>query len=163
MSIVTEKEAKAILKKVLAFSKAEECECNLNGQLSGNVRYARNTVTTAGELSDMTLAVQSTYGKKVGVATINEFDDASLEKVVRRSEELASLAPDNEEYMPILGPQKHTKNNTYFKSTGKVTPEYRAQAADDSITPSKKNKLVASGFLNDQTNMIAIMLSLIHI
>lgn len=157
MSIVTEKEAKAILKKVLAFSKAEECECNLNGQLSGNVRYARNTVSTAGELSDMTLAVQSTYGKKVGVATINEFDDASLEKVVRRSEELASLAPDNEEYMPILGPQKYSKDKTYFKSTGKVTPEYRAQAADDSISPSKKNKLVASGFLNDQTNMIAIM------
>ena len=157
MSIVTEKEAKAILKKVLAFSKADECECNLNGQVSGNVRYARNTVTTAGQLSDLTLAVQSTYGKKVGVATINEFDDASLEKVVRRSEELAKLAPDNKEYMPILGPQKHDKMNTYFESTAKVTPDYRANAADVSITPSKKNKLVASGFLNDATNMLAIM------
>lgn len=157
MSIVTEKEAKAILKKVLAFSKADECECNLNGQLSGNVRYARNTVTTAGQLSDMTLAVQSSYGKKSGVATINEFDDASLEKVVRRSEELAKLAPDNKEYMPTLGPQKYAKTTTYFKSTAEIDPEFRAQAADDSITPSKKNKLVASGFLNDQTNMIAMM------
>ena len=102
MSILTEKEAKKILKKVLAFSKADECECNLTGQLSGNIRYARNTVSTAGELSDLTLVVQSNFGKKQGVATINEFDDASLEKVVRRAEELAKLAPDNPEYMPIL-------------------------------------------------------------
>lgn len=157
MSIVTEKQAKTILKKVLAFSKADECTCNLTGQLSGNIRYARNTVSTAGQLTDMNLAVQSVFGKKVGTATINEFDDASLEKVVRRSEELAKLAPDNKEYMSILGPQKYKQSKTFFQSTADVTPEYRAKAADVSITPSKKNKLVASGFLNDQTNMIAMM------
>ncbi|MGB0496474.1 MAG: TldD/PmbA family protein [Kangiellaceae bacterium] len=157
MSIITEKKAKAILTKVLSFSKADECECNLNGQLTGNIRYARNTVTTAGEVSDLTLAVQSSFGKKVGVATINEFDDASLEKVVRRAEELAKLAPDNPEFMPNLGPQKYTKSNTYFESTANVSPEFRAKAADDGITPSKKNKLVASGFLTDSYTMSAIM------
>lgn len=157
MSILTEKEAKKILKKVLAFSKADECECNLNGQQSGNIRYARNTVTTAGDISDITLAVQSSFGKKTGTATINEFDDASLEKVVRRSEELARLAPDNPESMPILSAQKYTKSNTYFESTANISPEYRAKAADDSITPSKKNKLIASGFLNDTYLMTAVM------
>lgn len=157
MSIINEKEAKKLLKKVLSFSKADECECNLNGQLTGNIRYARNTVSTAGEVSDMTLAVQSTFGKRVGVATINEFDDASLEKVVRRAEELARLAPENPEYMPILGPQTYAESNTYFKSTANVTPEYRAQAAEDGILPSKKNKLVASGFLTDSHTMSAVM------
>ncbi|WP_196138924.1 TldD/PmbA family protein [Aliikangiella sp. G2MR2-5] len=157
MSILSEKEAKAILKKVLAFSRADECECNLTGQKSGNIRYARNTVTTAGEVNDLTLVVQSSFGKKSGVATINEFDDASLEKVVRRSEELAKLAPENPEYMPILGPQKYKQSKTNFSSTANITPEVRAKAADDSISPSKKNKLIASGFLNDNQNMSAIM------
>lgn len=157
MSIITEDKAKKLLKKVITFSKADEIECNLNGNLTGNIRYARNTVSTAGEQSDMTLVVQSSFGKKVGVATINEFDDASLEKVVRRSEELARLAPENPEFMPNLGPAKYDKMNTYFDATAKVTPEYRAQAADDSITPSKKNKLVASGFLTDSHNMTAVM------
>lgn len=157
MSIVTEKEAKKILKKVLSFSKADECECNLNGQLTGNIRYARNTVTTAGEVSDLTLAVQSTYGMKMGVATINEFDDASLEKVVRRAEELAQLSPDNPELMPNLKPQKYSKMKTYFDATAKVTPKYRAKAADDGISPSKAKKLIASGFLTDSYTMSAIM------
>ena len=77
MTILTEQHAKKLLQKVLSFSKADECECNLNGEVGGNIRTARNTVSTAGEQSDLTLAVQSTFGKRTGVATINEFDDAS--------------------------------------------------------------------------------------
>ncbi len=157
MTILSEKNAKELLTKVLAFSKADECECNLDGQVGGNIRYARNTVSTAGEESDVTLAVQSTFGTRTGVATINEFDDASLEKVVRRSEELAKLAPENKEHMPIFGKQKYLNSKTYFDSTAKVTPEDRANAANSSIQPSKKNKLVAAGFLEEVTSFSAIM------
>jgi len=157
MTILTEQHAEKLLKKVIAYSKADEVECNLDGQIGGNIRYARNTVSTAGEQSDLTLAVQSTFGKRTGVATINEFDDASLEKVVRRSEELAKLAPENPEHMPVFGKQKYASSKTYFDSTAKVTPDDRAQAAEDSIKPSKANKLVSSGFLEEQVNFTAIM------
>ena len=109
MKILSREEAQQVLKKVLSYSKAEGCEANLNGSTQGNIRYARNTATTAGSVSDQTLAVQSNYGLKQGVATINEFDDASLEKVVRRSEALAKLAPENPEFMPIVEPQKYEK------------------------------------------------------
>ncbi|MGS2719690.1 TldD/PmbA family protein [Paraglaciecola aestuariivivens] len=157
MTILSEQHAKELLSKVIKHSKADEIECNLNGDVGGNIRYARNTVSTAGEESDLVLVVQSTFGKRTGVATINEFDDASLEKVVRRSEELAKLAPENEEHMPVFGPQKYLSSNTYFDSTAKVTPDFRAKAADDSITPSKKNKLVAAGFLEEFVSFRAIM------
>lgn len=157
MTILTEQHAKTLLTKVLSFSKADECECNLDGQVGGNIRYARNTVSTAGEQSDLTLAVQSTFGKRIGVATINEFDDESIKKVVKRSEELAKLAPENPERMPVFGPQKYDKPVSYYDSTANVTPDFRAQAAEDSIKPSKKNKLVSSGFLQEGTNFTAIM------
>ena len=157
MTIITEQHAKELLSKVLTFSKADECECNLESKVGGNIRYARNTVSTSGQESDLMLIVQSTFGKRTGTATINEFDDASLEKVVRRSEELAKLAPENEEFMPVFGKQKYSKANTYFESTANVTPEDRAQAAFDSIEPSKKNKLIAAGFLEDAVEMSAIM------
>ena len=85
MGIISKAEAQAILKKALSFSKADECEVSLNGTEGGNIRYARNAVSTAGDISTMGLAISSTFGKKTGSATINEFDDASLEKVVRRS------------------------------------------------------------------------------
>ena len=157
MAIFTETKSRELLSKVIALSKADECESNLNGSNAGNIRYARNTVSTAGEVSDVTLAVQSCYGKRVGTATINEFDDASLEKVVRRSEELAKLAPENPEHMPNLGPAKYSKVNAWYDSTAEVTPEDRAAAAEASIVPSRKNKLIASGYLNDAESFSAIM------
>ncbi|TKB44349.1 TldD/PmbA family protein [Thalassotalea mangrovi] len=157
MTILSEQKAKELLTKVIGFSKADEVECNLDGQVGGNIRYARNTVSTAGEQSDLVLAVQSTFGKRTGVATINEFDDASLQKVVERSEELAKLAPENPEYMPLFGKQKYLDTKTYFDSTAKVSPADRAQAADDSIKPSIKNELTASGFLEETVGFTAIM------
>lgn len=157
MAILTEQQAKELLTKVISFSTADECECNLDGSNAGNIRYARNTVSTAGEVSDVTLAVQSSFGKRTGVATINEFDDTSLKKVVKRSEELARLAPENPEFMPTLGPDTYSKVNAWHKSTASVTPEQRAAAADASITPSKEKGLIASGFLNDSESFSAIM------
>jgi predicted Zn-dependent protease len=157
MKILTQDEAKAILTKVLGYSKAEGCEVNLNGNTQGNIRYARNTASTAGSVTDQTLVVQSNYGMKQGVATINEFDDASLEKVVRRSEALAKLAPDNPEFMPVLGPQKYEKVNAFYDSTAGITPDYRAQAAAHSIEPSRKKDLTAAGYFNDNFGFQALM------
>lgn len=155
--ILTESEAKALLEKVLKYSKADECEVNLSGEIRGNIRYARNEVSTSGALTNQNLSVQSAYGKKVGVATIDEFDDASLEKVVRRSEELAQLAPENPEYIGLLGPQTYIKSTGYFDSTASVSPDTRAEAVSKSLKLSREQKLVAAGFLEDQKGYSAMM------
>jgi predicted Zn-dependent protease len=157
MPILTEEEAKRILQKVISLSKADECEANLNGFDNGNIRYARNSVSTAGFQSDTQLVVQSSFGKKSGVTTINEFDDASLEKVVRRSEELAKLAPENPEYVSILEPQKYDASKSFIQSTADITPEYRTEVALNSIKPAKENKLTAAGYLSDGVNFAAMM------
>ena len=157
MAILTNDEARAILKKVLKLSKADDCEANLSGSIEGNIRYARNSVSTAGIVSDTSLSVQSNFGKRVGTTSINEFDDASLEKVVRRSEELARLSPENPEFMPVLGPQKYATSSAWYQSTADITPEYRAKAAADSIEPSRKAKATAAGFLTDSNSFTAIM------
>ena len=172
MAIYNKEDAKAIMAKALEYSKADGCEVNLSGFDSGNIRYARNTVSTAGAQSNQTLVVQSNFGKKVGTATIEEFDDASIEKVVRRAEELATLSPESEEFMEPLGPQKIVESNQHFKSTSKISPEYRAAVAAASIEPAKAKDVTAAGFFEDYANFSAISnsnglfayeLSLIHI
>jgi predicted Zn-dependent protease len=156
MSIYTEEQARTILDKVIKLSKADECTASLGGQIDGNIRYALNAVSTSGIVSDAELGVQVAFGKRVGIATINEFDDASLEKVVRRAEELAKLAPENPEFVPAIGKQTYKPTHTYFEKTAAITPEYRAQVAADSIEPSRKDKLVAAGFLSDSARFSAI-------
>ena len=157
MAILSKEEAQALLKKVLSYSKADECEVNLNGSMNGNIRYARNAVSTSGGISSSTLVVSSSYGKKSGVATINEFDDASLEKVVRRSEELAKLAPENPEYMPFLGPQQYGESKTFVQATSDMLPKDRTDAVAESLKISKEYKQVAAGFLENGSGFAAMM------
>jgi len=152
----SEQEAKAILDKVIRLSKADECTATLSGSVDGNIRYARNSVSTSGIVSDAELGVQVAFGKRVGIATINEFDDASLEKVVRRAEDLARLAPENPEFVPAIAKQTYKATSTFIEKTAAITPEYRAQVAADSIEPSKKDKLVAAGFFSDSARFSAI-------
>ncbi|MFK7887847.1 MAG: TldD/PmbA family protein [Gammaproteobacteria bacterium] len=159
MAILSKNEARTILKKVMKLSKADGCQASLTGSVGGNIRYARNSVSTAGVVSDTDLAVQSNFGKRVGTATINEFDDDSLARVVRRSEELAQLSPENPEFMPVLGKQKYLKSKSYSKATADITPELRAAASEQSIAPSKAKKATAAGFLTDSADFQATMSS----
>jgi predicted Zn-dependent protease len=157
MAILTKEEAQKLLQKVLSYSKAEECEVGITGSEAGNIRYARNAVSTAGDVSRLSLLVSSSFGKKTGTASIDEFDDASLEKVVRRSEELAQLAPENPEHMPLLGPQTYAESITWVPATAGITPDTRAEAVGKSIQVSKDAKLQAAGYLENSANFEAIM------
>jgi predicted Zn-dependent protease len=157
MAILSKEEAKRILEKVISFSRADGCEANLNGGDNGNIRYARNSVSTSGEDSNVSLVVQSYFGKKAGTATINEFDDTSLEKVVRRAEELAQLAPENPEFMEPLGPQQYDNSKTWVDATARITPEYRAQAAATSIQPAVSKDITAAGYLEDSRGFASMM------
>lgn len=156
MPILSRDEARALTEKVLGLSQADDCIVNLGGSESGNVRYARNTVTTSGAETNVSLAVNSAFGKKSGVATINELDDASLEKVVRRSEELARLAPENPEYVAPLEPQEYAETPTYVEATANVDPIYRAQVAAESIEPARAEGITAAGFFEDSAGFSSI-------
>jgi predicted Zn-dependent protease len=155
MSILTEEQARAILTKVVALSKADECTAQLTGSINGNIRFALNNVSTSGIVGDSELGVQVAYGKRVGIATINQFDDASLERVVRRAEDLARLAPENPEFVPAVAKQNYRPTDTFSPTTAAITPEYRAKVAADSITPCRNQKLIAAGFLQDGQSFVA--------
>jgi predicted Zn-dependent protease len=156
MPLLTEKEAKAIIDKVLSYAKADETSVSLTGGRTGNIRYARNTVTTSGERDNLSLTVTTVFGKRSGSATVNEFTDTALEQAVRKAEEIARLAPENAEYMPLLGPQTFLTSQTFSANTAAITPQFRAVAAYDSIAPALAQKLVAAGYLEDNTGFNAI-------
>ncbi len=157
MAILSSDEAKTILEKIVAFSKADGCEARLSNATTSNIRYARNSVSTAGKNTDMSVSVQSYFGKKSGTSTINELDDASLEKVVRRSEELAQLAPINPEFMEPVTPQQYGESKTYFSSIESFGPDKKAEAANNSMVLASKQDVSAAGFMRDSASADAIM------
>ena len=156
MAMLSEQEAKKLVDKIISYSRADEMSIALSGNRTGNIRYARNTVSTNGETDNLAFSVTSVYGKRSGTATGNEFDDAALERTVRRAEEIAKLAPENPEYLPALGPQQYGKGMNYSESTANIDPVYRVDAALASIQECVANKTTAAGYLEDSTSFVAI-------
>ncbi len=159
MAILSKEEAKALLEKALSYSKADECEVNLGGSIQGNIRYARNTVTTAGIENNVSMVIQSSFGKKSGTVTLNEFTADKIASAVKRSEELAQLAPENPEYMGVLGPQDYKDTDGFVEATANISAEYRADVALSSIKPAKGKDITAAGFFNDSAGFSSKMTS----
>ncbi len=158
MALLTPDEAQTLLKKVLSYSKADECQASISSNEGGNLRYARNSVSTSGVSRSTELAVTSVFGKKQGVTTINEYDDASLEKAVRRSEELARLAPENPEYMPFLPAQTYGPvPQTFIPATAAITAAQRADNVAKSLQIAKDAGLIAAGYLEHGAGFSAMM------
>ena len=153
---MTESQARELMQRVLRFSKAEACEVNLNGNAGGNVRYARNTVSTAGAQEDVTMVVQSNFGKRSGTVTLNEFTDEALQRAVARSEELARLAPEDPEFMGPMEQQRYIPTTSWFPNTAALTAEQRARAAETSIQAAKARECTAAGFWQDNDSFAAM-------
>ncbi len=149
---LTKNQAREIVTKILSYSKADAVQISVNGGTSSNLRFARNTVTTSGSAQNVSISIDVTFGKKTGSYSLNQFDDASLQKGVIKAEELAKLAPEDPEYMPPLDPQRYPNVNAYVETTANISPEFRADVAKQCIEKATADKLIAAGFIEDGEN-----------
>ena len=155
MSLFTEQQSKQLIDKIVSYSKADEISVAITGSREGNIRFARNTVSTSGETNDLSISIVSVFGKRSGITTTNETNDAALKDAVQRSENIAKLAPENPEFMPGLGPQEYGKGLNYSDKTAAIDQEFRVDAVLASIEECNRKKMTAAGFLQDNTGFIA--------
>ena len=149
--------ARALVERVVRMSKADEIQVSIDAGHETNVRVADNRISTSGGVDDLTIEVYSAFGPKHAVSSTNDVSDAGLERVVRQSEALARLAPDDPESMPLLGPTRYAETRAYFESTAALTPAMRARAARVAIDAAKAQRdLKAAGFIAAAAGMQAL-------
>ena len=141
-------QARALIESAVRLSKADEIQVNVSAGDEKNVRFADNRITTSGLATDVSMRVFSAFGRKQASATSNDTSAEGIEQLVRRSEALARLAPENPEAMPLLGAQTYQPVNGFFETTAKATAEMRARAAGTAIDAAKKaGDVTAAGIL----------------
>ena len=156
-AILTRDESKNLIDRVITISKAESIQVNIGGGYSANVRFADNQMSTAGGITNFTVVIQSSFGKKHAVVTVNNIADEALQRAVAQSEALAKLAPDDPEAMPALPPQQYTEVTAYFDSVANLTPSDRAKAALTALEPARTaGDLIAAGFLVTNASSTAL-------
>ncbi len=154
--IWTREQTRALTDRVLSLSKAEETFVAVSGSERASVRFARNTATTSGATTAVSLAITASVGKRSGSVTTAQFDDASLQRALKSAEEIARVSPENPEAMPVLGPQTYAPVTAYFDDVVSATPEWRASSVATAIALSKAKDVVSAGFVETQAAMQAV-------
>lgn len=149
---MTRDQARALTDRVLGMAKADETRVALNTGWSGNTRFAGAEITTSGGITDTSLTVFSTVGRRRASATTNVLDDASLRRTVDLAERLARLSPEDPELMPELGPQQYIAVSAYVDRTAALTPEARAEAVKRAVDAAREagkaaGDMFVAGFL----------------
>ena len=154
--MIAKDKAQEIIRRALASSKADEAAVNLRDEQGAHLRFARNTASTSGADTGPSLTVTSTFGQKTGSVTVNQLDPASLKDAVARSEEIARLAPDDPEHMPLLGPQEYAAVDAWDQPTASEGPERMARGAAAAIKAASSRQLVAAGFTRTTAQVEAL-------
>lgn len=150
-------EAEALVARVVKMSKAESIHVSLGNGYTTNVRFADNTVTTAGGVLDSSVTVTSSFGPKHAAVVTNDLSDEALRRTVQQSESLARLAPDDPEAMPALPAQKYQNGVAFFPSTAEVSADARAAGALTALRPARAaGNLKVAGFLIVSSSASAI-------
>jgi predicted Zn-dependent protease len=156
--VMARDEMRGVLERVLAYSKAERAAAAMASTRTGNTRFAANQMSTAGSVENASVSVESWFGNRHAAVQTNDLSAAGLEQAVRKSEELARIAPPDPEDLPFLGPQTYRPVPAFIDETAAVTPEARARAALSALAVTRKaSDLDAAGFLIVSTGAIARM------
>ncbi|HZN04780.1 MAG TPA: metallopeptidase TldD-related protein [Candidatus Polarisedimenticolia bacterium] len=156
MATLTAKEARALADRILSFSRVEECEVTIEARESAHTRFAASDVTTAGIATTLALTITSRKRGKSGTVQVSETDPASLERAVRRSEEILGLAPESPEWVEELGPQTYPAIEAFDAATAAAGPEMRRDGAAAAIEAARGASLAASGFFSTDITSSAI-------
>ena len=156
-NVLSREATQAIAEKIVKMSKADAINVSIGGGSTTNVRFAANQMSTAGSIVDLQVGVQSAFGARHAVVTTNDLSDESLQRVVRESERLAKLAPEDPESMPELDPQQYIAVQGWFDKTANNTAGDRALAARSALDPARKlGDVNAAGFLICNAGMSAV-------
>jgi predicted Zn-dependent protease len=162
--LLTREQAKALTDRVLKLSTAEQTRVNVVSEWGGNTRFADASITTSGGVTDTTLTVTVTVGRRRASSSTNVLDDASLKRTLDLAITLARLSPEDPEIMPELGPQKYSDVNAYVRSTADLDPETRASAIQRAVSASSAagkpaGAIFSAGFLEANARAVAVATS----
>jgi predicted Zn-dependent protease len=145
---LAEDQLRDISNRVLQLSSADNCRVNIESGWNGYTRVATNKITSAGGSDSTSINITSVFGNRVASVVTNRLSDEDLTAAVRRSEDMARLAPENPEYMAELGSQTYQPTNAYYESTGNLDPSERAEAATLAIRQAESAGQIAASFMD---------------
>jgi predicted Zn-dependent protease len=137
-----------IFDTVRKFAKgAQEIEATLTSTTGEFFRFGNNELGQSQFTKGRTLSVRLASGKKQARTTTGRLEESFIQKAVEKAVAQLRTAPEDPDYLPMLGRQKYQTINRYHERTVEESAETKAGHVGHAIDLARKNKLLASGIL----------------
>ncbi|HEX9296630.1 MAG TPA: TldD/PmbA family protein [Polyangiaceae bacterium] len=114
---------------------------------TSHTRFAANEITTAGDVELAEVSVTVARGKRHATAAHKRLESQALAALVKRAAEMAQVAPEDPEWMGVLGPGPlRAAGTTFDASTLELASASRAVAAKKAIAAAESQGAIAAGF-----------------
>ena len=146
--LVSQSTFRRVVDTVLSASTGDDTAITLRDADTATLRFANNQVVQNVSVHAPSVSIRAAFGLKVGTATTNRLDRASLRQTLRLAEQIARVTPEDPEYLPPLGTGSYIYVPSYRETTAGITPLDLATRAKPVIDKCVRHNLVGAGILS---------------
>jgi predicted Zn-dependent protease len=156
-STLTKDQALSLVEEALKHSKAEGAFVSISAGEESLARYSSNQITQNLSRTRFTLTVTSYFGTRHASASTTDSDPEAIAAVVRSSEALARIAPEDPEWVPLLEPPAYEERTPAFdERTATLSPLERGGMIQRVCALSTQAGVDGSGTLSTEAYVRAI-------
>jgi predicted Zn-dependent protease len=164
--ILSRQQCEAIAERVFRFARGGgETRVRIRSWWQGELRWGRNRVTLASDRRDVSLAVSrgAPFEGFRGTST-NQFDDASVEAVVRAAERTRDRQdhPPPPEFLPAMPTLETATSAIWSDATYGLTAEARGEMARALVSSAEAKGMLSAGYAEVRGASYAEMSSVIR-
>ena len=158
--MLTKDKAQDTFDRVKKFATADEIELLISGGKHALTRFANNTIHQNVAEENYVLSVRTAFDGRTARATTNKFDDESVRRCVKASEDLARVQAKDPDLLPVAGPDVFGKGpevGRVFFETASITPSDRAEGVGKIVAVAKRENLTTAGIFATSESVEAVL------
>lgn len=134
-----------LMEKAIRKSNADQVELLLKGHDHFLSRYANSQIHQNTVEENTILNVKAIKGKKIGVFSVNRFDDDSIDYALQKALEIAENQAEVPDFPGLPPKAEYEEVSNYFERTATINPEEKALVIKDMIDRAHGDRISLSG------------------
>lgn len=156
-NILEQEQALSIVESVIKQSSADGVFVSLSATEEALSRFSENQITQNVNRKQINLTITSYFGTRSASASTTDLNKEAIASTIQRSQELAKIAPEDPEWMPLLTPQQYEQRRPAFDvNTASLSPLARGEIIKKVCNLSAKSGVEGSGTLSTETSLLCI-------
>ncbi len=155
-TLLSQEQALSLVEKAIKQSEAEDVFVSLSTGEESLSRFSENQIGQNISRTRFNLNITSYFGTRSASASTTEIDLEAIAAAIRRSEELARIAPEDPEWVPLLEPQVYEQRTPAFDAATATTPLERGKIIRQVCDRSMKANVNGSGTLSTEVFLRAV-------